>query len=440
MTCMHDERLPATRRLFGFMKQASWEKHINECYGSYLEKQGKADFISCPDPDCSLTHKSDQDLWYHLQDDHSYPRRTSKTETKSEKDILVVRGYKGLQRKRHQVSGEVEEIEPKSALTTGSKWKTEPTWSMSNLINPRANEQDGDTISSDASTPSTPMFDTRGPQDGWSPATSISPRSHSSVDGAHYFGSPHETSSTYPSSPMRSDDIDMQDLAWDERHRIESVAQPPFCNDVLEVDPGEVSMNHNPNAEPSLPKMSYSDFPVEIMGPRDRDMAERTTDLSPPTILTETIHPQLRNHLSPVEGIGGQAAKSFPGNKDSTSVPVAIDDEENIWEVEELLAKWTRGRQVFYLVKWKGFAHSANTFEKRNDINIKLVSEFEADYHGNHKGVELLSKRVHRRKVQYKVRWKGRPDSDNSWENADTISRERIVEYEARMLDSASVF
>lgn len=70
--------------------------------------------------------------------------------------------------------------------------------------------------------------------------------------------------------------------------------------------------------------------------------------------------------------------------------PAAIDEEDDIWEVEALLAKWRQGRSVLYLVKWKGFSDEANSWEKRKDISTKLVDKFDvaySEYGGNHLGV-----------------------------------------------------
>lgn len=87
--------------------------------------------------------------------------------------------------------------------------------------------------------------------------------------------------------------------------------------------------------------------------------------------------------------------------------PIALDADEDIWEVDRLLAKWKQGRQVLYLVKWKGFSDDANSWQRRNDISDELVSEFDAtfsDNGGNYKGVELLEKRTRRGKAEYLVR------------------------------------
>jgi hypothetical protein len=64
-----------------------------------------------------------------------------------------------------------------------------------------------------------------------------------------------------------------------------------------------------------------------------------------------------------------------------------------------------------------------------------LANAFEMDhanYEGNNLGVELLDKRIRGGRVEYLIRWKGRPDSENSWEEVSTISCERIKEFEGR--------
>lgn len=98
--------------------------------------------------------------------------------------------------------------------------------------------------------------------------------------------------------------------------------------------------------------------------------------------------------------------------------------------VEALLAKWKQGKTAWYLVKWKVFLHGENTWEKQKGISSELVKEFEATYQGNHSGVRLLDKRIRSGRVEYLVEWKGRPESENSWEKEATISSERIMDFE----------
>jgi hypothetical protein len=181
---------------------------------------------------------------------------------------------------------------------------------------------------------------------------------------------------------------------------------------------------------PETPPSYLSSIPMELVDPELRDTLPSSTSSLPAT-------------ANSVEDAHGSIPTTTPGHTESTVIqplcdsqgvegqPVAIDAERGIWEAEALLAKWKQGKTTWYLVKWKGFPHEGNTWEKRKNISPELVKEFEATYQGNHSGVRLLKKRVLRKRVEYFVEWKGRPESENSWEKEATVSRERIMEYEA---------
>ena len=106
LTCLYDVRLPASRRLRGFIKQASQKKYINECFEEYVDNQGNTGPILCPSISCSLVYDSEQDLQFHLQDTYSYPPRNTRTGDEQKKDIFVGPGGDrpiGRKRKRLQV-------------------------------------------------------------------------------------------------------------------------------------------------------------------------------------------------------------------------------------------------------------------------------------------------------------------------------------------------
>lgn len=103
--------------------------------------------------------------------------------------------------------------------------------------------------------------------------------------------------------------------------------------------------------------------------------------------------------------------------------PVALDATRDIWEVEELLAKWGPKRKSRYLVKWKGFPDEDNTWEPQAYISEDFIKSFESTFEGNHAGVQLLDKRKLGGNVEYLVEWKGRPKCERSWEKAKTLSK-----------------
>ncbi len=152
----------------------------------------------------------------------------------------------------------------------------------------------------------------------------------------------------------------------------------------------------------------------------------RDETVTQPTVPMELIHPELRNVI-PSPGCVKCAAAKPVSSKGEAYKTTAIDEEEDIWEVEALLAKWKQGKRILYLVKWKGFPDEANTWENKRDIDPELVEKFDTDYKengGNLIGVEVVDVRVQRGTIEYLVKWKGRSNAENSWEKGSTISPE----------------
>ncbi|KAH6883948.1 hypothetical protein B0T10DRAFT_463309 [Thelonectria olida] len=155
----------------------------------------------------------------------------------------------------------------------------------------------------------------------------------------------------------------------------------------------------------------------------ESDISMYMTEPVPLETSMALIDPELQIGTASVGRVCGSPESLRDNQKPFADVregrPVALDAEEGIWAVEALLAKWKRGRQVLYLVKWKGFSDESNTWEKQSNIGAGLVEMFDTTYSshgGNYLGVELLAKRTRRRGIEYLVRWKGRPESDSSWE------------------------
>jgi hypothetical protein len=147
-----------------------------------------------------------------------------------------------------------------------------------------------------------------------------------------------------------------------------------------------------------------SGFSMELLDPQLRDALRSTPFLAATADSTKGAH---RSILS-------------TGNKLHTVVQPRCrsqgveSDTDEICEVEALLAKSTVLDVVWYLVKWEGFGDDENTWQEQNDISSDLVDNFEASYQGNF-GVKLLGKRERRGKIEYFVKWKGRPTGENSW-------------------------
>jgi hypothetical protein len=180
------------------------------------------------------------------------------------------------------------------------------------------------------------------------------------------------------------------------------------------------------------PSSCLSSVPTDdLIDPQLRDALPVSAPVPPATTdWVEDAHKSIPT--AGLEHTESTVTQPLCGSQGMEGQPVAINAKENIWTAEALLAKWKQGKTTCYLVKWKGFPDEGNTWQKPKDIlDKKLLQDFEATYQGNYSGVRLLKKRVRKGKVEYLVEWKGRPESDNSWEKEATISRERIMEFEA---------
>lgn len=153
--------------------------------------------------------------------------------------------------------------------------------------------------------------------------------------------------------------------------------------------------------------------------------------------LSEMIDPQLWSS-HPTEDTQCPEQCILTCDEDLTAAldvpPAALDEEENIWEVEMLLAKRKQGRRTFYLVKWKGFPDSSNTWEEAEDISAVLIDKFESDYAlhgGNFLGLKLVGRRMCRGRVQYLAQWQGRPEADKTWIAESAISDQLMQSFQS---------
>ncbi|RYP60388.1 hypothetical protein DL771_010531 [Monosporascus sp. 5C6A] len=400
ITCMHNERFPASRRLYGFKKQVSWEMHINDCFRIFVENLGGTGSLPCPNSDCSVAYDSEEESWYHFQDAHSYPPRKVKTKIEKEMDIFVHSEGDGVAKKRRRIRVGVNSLD--MAITEGSKLKGEPNLSPQAPLEPNLVDLEAELDSSCASTLLSPLFDVdKALQDEYPSVTSIpSPLSAADV-GNLSCGEP------YPScySPMpQCHDPGVKNSAGNEPYQIDADVLAYGSHGTSQASLEEMHVGNLSNTQTMSSELSSSNAVTHVTAAcynqtswPGREMAESIQASEQSTVAIEMIHPDLRIDTTPQKQI-------TPSNQGAASKPTALDEEENIWEVEALLAKWQQGRRAIYLVKWKDYADNHNTWEIPADISAELVNSFNKAYRdcgGNHSGVELLNKRRRRGKVEY---------------------------------------
>ncbi|KAM5354576.1 hypothetical protein ACJ41O_001223 [Fusarium nematophilum] len=97
---------------------------------------------------------------------------------------------------------------------------------------------------------------------------------------------------------------------------------------------------------------------------------------------------------------------------------LSLDKEENEFEVESLVAKGRIGRRVWYKVKWKGYPETDNSWVRKKDIGTGAIANYESR-HPQGQGEFRFEKLVAKREVDgimlFEVRWHGQPESENIW-------------------------
>jgi len=100
--------------------------------------------------------------------------------------------------------------------------------------------------------------------------------------------------------------------------------------------------------------------------------------------------------------------------------------EETVYTVEKILAKRGLGKRAEYRVKWLGYSNTDNTWEKLDNLagSKKMVAEF--DKREAEKELKLAEKefavekivdeKIYKKKTVYLVKWKGYKTEQNTWE------------------------
>lgn len=73
----------------------------------------------------------------------------------------------------------------------------------------------------------------------------------------------------------------------------------------------------------------------------------------------------------------GETYLSVPCEDANHERPPAMDSDDDQFEVERLIKKRRFGKGIQYLVKWRGYPDSENTWEKTKDIHPSMVAAFE---------------------------------------------------------------
>ncbi|KAI6080812.1 hypothetical protein F4821DRAFT_275642 [Hypoxylon rubiginosum] len=152
----------------------------------------------------------------------------------------------------------------------------------------------------------------------------------------------------------------------------------------------------------------------------------------------DLIDPSLRNDQplpEPMEGVMATliSPPSPPASTTPDSIkhdePVCINDSSDLsYAIDCILEMW--GRNLF-LIKWSDDG-SYWWVPRENILDDELLHRFEAEFKGFHLGVKVLGTRRRNGKTEYRVRWKGRPDSEDTWVPERQMSPNLVKEHKPR--------
>ncbi|KAM5349481.1 hypothetical protein ACJ41O_005986 [Fusarium nematophilum] len=109
------------------------------------------------------------------------------------------------------------------------------------------------------------------------------------------------------------------------------------------------------------------------------------------------------------------------------------DKEENEFEVESLVAKGRIGRRVWYKVKWKGYPETDNSWVRKKDIGTGAIANYESRHpqgQGEFRFEKLVAKREGDGITLYGAKWHGQPESENIWVDKWDIGAKVIATFE----------
>ncbi|KAH8655514.1 hypothetical protein BX600DRAFT_525660 [Xylariales sp. PMI_506] len=122
----------------------------------------------------------------------------------------------------------------------------------------------------------------------------------------------------------------------------------------------------------------------------------------------------LRSPDSTLHGLGS-GLRSNDGRSECEK-PSAVVPEDDQYYVDKIMKKGFIGRRVWYRVKWLGYPDSDNSWIKKGDIDPKLIADFESTVMKNediwHCG-RLVSKKKIDGMILYEAVWQGQPQDYN---------------------------
>jgi hypothetical protein len=446
-TCYRKTDFPASRRLRGYRKHASWVKHVNECFAEYVRELEGQRTIPCPHLGCSVPCDTEQECWWHLQDAHGYPPRADRTKSSPEKgDPATPGGCGQTRRKRRQHDKEQETCHTASGpkrrrpvpssrrsasprkegfisisaedfapIPTEQLEMVESTSSVSSPWNTKAGSLQSSVNSSGVSTPLSKLFDTG----SMSREDCLSATSASSPAASFTFAENLGPHATGPSCPSSQDDPEALGSSGNEPLQPSDMAMSPSGDGLfqmaLEEEYGAGGAGEPSYSKGSCPTISSKD--TFTLGDLHESFPEEWTDSSQAVgfrlsnFCMDVLDPVLRTETAVPEPTEAVVEGAF-WHHDRTSHPVVLPaaaesdklGQESLPRIPETADQPSPGQPKDYPVdclldKWRGWFFvkwldgSCSWEPRENVLDDILIDDLQERHAGLECGVEVMRTR-----------------------------------------------
>ncbi|RSL79978.1 hypothetical protein CEP52_017454 [Fusarium oligoseptatum] len=204
-------------------------------------------------------------------------------------------------------------------------------------------------------------------------------------------------------------------------------------------------LESTPNTLQEIQGPLHSSFPAVVSVTEERGVTSTTsfmdTDLSSQDNSTGQVSESTKAGITPYltsndeERIGRVPIRNNRG-EECHDKPLPLDQEGTEFEVESLVAKGRLGRRVWYKVKWKGYPESDNSWVKKKDIGTGATANYEAKHpggRGEFKFEALVSKKEIEGVILYEAKWRGQPSSENMWVDKWDVGTKAVLAFEASL-------
>lgn len=101
------------------------------------------------------------------------------------------------------------------------------------------------------------------------------------------------------------------------------------------------------------------------------------------------------------------------------------------YEVDKIVDEETRNGKKYYRIRWKGYGAKSDTWEPKNSLNCPdKIKEYENGKNENqdYEVEKIVGEKIEKGRRYFLVKWKNWPEDDNSWEGADHVDCEDLIE------------